>query len=213
MTYASTGLVRGRLLPRDAELPYAHGMQRDPSDRDLMSRYRDGDVRAFEALYGRHKDPLYRYLLRHCREPAAAEDVFQEVWGKIIRARDRYRPTARFTTYLYHVARNCFIDYTRRNGRHARTTDIDPEQQPDGGELPDQLADRRLARERLDAALANLPAEQRDAFLLREEAGLSLEEIAAVTGVKTETAKSRLRYASRKLRMAIDAGTEETEQT
>ena len=205
MTYAHTAAAGSAALCAASRVPYdARGMQSDLSDRALMSRYRDGDVAAFEILYRRHKDPLYRYLLRQCRQRAAAEDVFQEVWSKIIRARNRYRPTARFSTYLYRVAYHCFIDHVRRNRRHAREIDNDPDLHADSGESPEDATERRLARARLDAALGGLPAEQRDAFLLREEAGLSLDEIAAVTGTNRETAKSRVRYATNKLRAAID---------
>lgn len=191
-------------LSRGPGLAYAPGMEHRPEDSALMLRYRDGDVAAFEVLYRRHKDPLFRYLLRLCRQPAAAEDVFQEVWSKIIRSRDNYRPTAKFTTFLYHVAHNCFIDYLRRSKRHADTADIEPDTQPDCAERPEMLVERHLARRRLDTALQALPDEQRDVFLLHEEAGLNLDEIAAVTDCKRETAKSRLRYAVRKLRAAID---------
>ena len=133
-----------------------------------------------------------------------SEDIFQEVWSKIIRARQTYRPTAQFKTFLYRVARNCFIDYLRRNRRHEQTVDLAPEHQPDPGELPDALAERSLARRRLAAALLELPDEQRDVFLLREEGGFSLEQIASITDSKRETVKSRLRYAVNKLRAAID---------
>ena len=92
------------------ELAYAHAMDHIPEDSALMLRYKDGDTAAFETLYRRHNDALYRYLLRLCRHRATAEDVFQDVWGKIIKARARYRPTAKFTTFMYRVAHNCFID-------------------------------------------------------------------------------------------------------
>ena len=192
------------MLPKSPHLAYAAGMEHRPEDSALMLRYRDGDVAAFETLYRRHKDPLFRYLLRLCRQRAAAEDVFQEAWGKIIRSRDDYRPTAKFTTFLYHVAHNCFIDYIRRNKRHGQTTDIEPDSQPDEADCPETLVEKSLARRRLDAALSALPDEQRDVFLLYEEAGLSLEEIATVTDCNRETAKSRLRYAVGKLRAALD---------
>jgi RNA polymerase sigma-70 factor (ECF subfamily) len=185
-------------------LAYAPCMDHTPDDSALMLRYRDGDIGAFETLYGRHKDPVYRYLLRLSGNAHTAEDVFQEVWGKIIRARASYRPTARFTTFLYRVAHNCFIDHLRRNKRHAGCSPLDPEQHPDPGEQPETATERRLARERLEAALAHLPEEQRDAFLLHEEGGLTIDQIAAITDCNRETAKSRLRYAVRKLRAAID---------
>jgi RNA polymerase sigma-70 factor (ECF subfamily) len=175
-----------------------------PEDSALMLRYRDGDVAAFETLYRRHNDALYRYLLRLCRHRDTAEDIFQEVWGKIVKARENYRPTAKFTTFLYRVAHNCFIDHVRRNKRHTMTADVRPDAQADPGDLPETEAERSLARERLDAALRQLPDEQRDVFLLREESGLSLDQIAAITDCNRETAKSRLRYAVNKLRAAID---------
>ena len=197
-------------LSLSASVAYPPRMEHRPADSALMLRYRDGDVAAFEILYRRHNDALFRYLLRLCRQRAAAEDVFQEVWGKIIKARDSYRPAAKFTTFLYHVAYNCFIDYVRRNKRHANTADIEPDSQPGSQEQPDQIVERSLARRRLEAALETLPDEQRDVFLLHEEAGLSLDQIAAVTDCKRATAKSRLRYAVRKLREAIDEPMETT---
>jgi len=200
----------GITLSNSVGVAYAPRMEHKPQDSALMLRYRDGDVSAFELLYRRHNDALYRYLLRLCRNPAAAEDVFQEVWGKIVKTRENYRPTAKFTTFLYHVAYNCFIDYVRRNKRHANTADVEPDSQPDAGEQPDMLTEKSLARRRLEAALETLPEEQRDVFLLHEEAGLSLDQIASITDCKHETAKSRLRYAVRKLRAAIDEPSEKT---
>ena len=186
------------------QLPYAPSMETGPEDSALMLRYAEGDTAAFDTLYRRHNDALYRYLFRLCRHRDSAEDVFQDVWGKIIKSRARYRPTAKFTTFLYRVAHNCFIDNLRRNKRHGNTADIDVETHPDGGDQPEMLVEKSLARTRLEEALKILPDEQRDVFLLREEADLNLDQIAAVTGTNRETAKSRLRYAVKKLRAAID---------
>ena len=191
-------------LSCSARVAYARAMDPAPEDSALMLRYKDGDIAAFETLYRRHNDPLYRYLLRLCRHRDNADDIFQEVWGKIIKAADRYRPTAKFTTFLYKVAHNCFIDHLRRNKRHTHPGNIEPESQADPGDQPDILAERSLARERLEIALQDLPDEQRDVFLLHEEAGLNLDQIATVTGSNRETTKSRLRYAVKKLRSAID---------
>ena len=187
-----------------AKLTYARPMGHIPEDSALMLRYQDGDTAAFETLYRRHNDALYRYLLRLCRHRATAEDIFQDVWGKIIKARASYRPTAKFTTFMYRVAHNCFIDHVRRNKRHANNTEFEPELHADTSEQPDTIAERSLAKERLAAALLELPDEQRDAFLLHEEAGLNIDQIASVTGSNRETAKSRLRYAVNKLRAAIE---------
>jgi RNA polymerase sigma-70 factor (ECF subfamily) len=182
----------------------------DVDDGELMLRYASGDLRAFESLYRRHRSPLYRYLARHTRDPEAANDIFQEVWSRVISSRSRYEPRAKFSTFLYRIAHNCFIDHCRRaSARHDRANvsneEIDIEKV-----LPAPLADRPDARAehaqtlmRYRSALAALPAEQRDTFLLYEESGLTLEEIGTVTGVSMETAKSRLRYALSKLRTAL----------
>lgn len=193
-----------KTLCRSGELTYAPTMGHTPDDSALMLRYQDGDVSAFETLYRRHNDPLYRYLLRLCGHRDTAEDIFQDAWGKIVKARASYRPTAKFTTFLYRVAHNCFIDHVRRNKRHANNSELEPELHCHPGEQPETSAERSLARERLSRALLDLPDEQRDTFLLREEAGLNLDQIAFVSGCNRETAKSRLRYAMNKLRAAID---------
>jgi len=203
-------LRRAPLFSR-AGVAYAQQMESKPADSALMLRYCDGDVAAFEELYGRHKDSIYRYLLRLSQDRAMAEDVFQEVWGKIIKARESYRRTAKFTTFLYRVAHNCFIDHVRRNKRHSGNIEFDAELHADSGDSPEMLTERALARQRLETALANLPEEQRDTFLLHEEAGLALDQIAAVTGSNREACKSRLRYAVAKLRAAIDEPGENNE--
>ena len=177
-------------------------------DGELMLRYRSGDLAAFEMLYARHKGPLYRYLLRQVRDPAAANDLFQDVWSRVIAARTRYEARAKFATFLYHIAHHCTIDHHRRR----RTASIiaaqgdacgQTELQSPEYERPDRIAEYGEQQSALLAALAALPAEQREAFLLREEGGLGVEEIARVMSVGVETAKSRLRYAVRKLRRSL----------
>lgn len=198
-------LPAGLRLSCATAVSYAALMDHRVDDSALMLRYRDGDIEAFEALYRRHNDSLYRYLLRLCRHRDTAEDIFQDVWGNIIKSRERYRPTAKFTTFLYRVAHNCFIDHLRRNRRHEGRVDIDVDTQMHDGVDAAAETERSLARRRLESALADLPEEQRDVFLLHEEAHLSLDDIAHVTGVNRETAKSRLRYAVNKLKAAIAA--------
>ena len=168
-----------------------------------MLRYRDGDVAAFETLYRRHKDPLYRYLVRLSSSRDTAEDVLQEVWGKIIKSRRSYRPTAKFSTFLYRVAHNCFIDYVLRNQRHTHAGTGDPDSHASPDDAPEMLVDKDIARKRMHQAVMALPDEQRDVFLLYEEAGLTIDAIAKVTGVNHETTKSRLRYAVSKLKRQL----------
>ncbi len=177
-------------------------------DGELMLRYARGDLRAFETLYQRHRGGLYRYLSRHTRNQEAANDLFQEVWSKVIASRERYEPRAKFQTFLYRIAHNCFVDYCRRATARAEISGDGQEDwqsslpAPDE-ERPDARAEQAQAMARYKTALAQLPAEQREVFLLYEESGLSLEEIAVITAVGPETAKSRLRYAVGKLRGAL----------
>jgi RNA polymerase sigma-70 factor (ECF subfamily) len=187
-------------------MKYALPMGTDLNDTALMLRYQDGDMVAFEELYGRHRGPLFRFLLRQIGNQQFAEDVFQEVWGRIIRNRAGYRPTAKFTTYIYHVARNCSVDHYRRMDKQRgfiSASDAGATEPVASTGNPVAEAATRDTRHALTAALSELPAEQREAFLLREESGLSLEEIATATGVGRETVKSRLRYALGKLRQCL----------
>jgi RNA polymerase sigma factor (sigma-70 family) len=183
----------------------------ESSDEELMLLYRDGEAGAFDALYARHKGGVYSYLLRQCRDAAAADELFQDVWMNLVRARSGYTVQAKFTTYLYHLAHNRLIDHYRKNG-HAVMVSLDEEEGeaalevPDGRERPvDEALDSRRQAARLLELVAALPEVQREAFLLQQESGMSVEEIAQATGVNRETAKSRLRYAMAKLRQGLRA--------
>ncbi|GMQ95791.1 MAG: RNA polymerase sigma factor [Gammaproteobacteria bacterium] len=172
-----------------------------------MLEYRDGNGDAFEVLYARHKGPLFRYCLRHCRERSTAEETFQDVWMRVIGARERYQPRAKFTTWLYRIAHNRVIDRYRSDnpGRLESLQDDESAVQPAADPLdePERRVSSGQQAVRLQVLLAGLPAEQRDVFLLHEEAGLGLDAIAEVSGVGRETVKSRLRYALSKLRTAL----------
>lgn len=188
------------------------GEDAPPSDEALMLAYRSGSAHAFETLYGRHRGGLFRFLLRQCGSATVAEELFQDVWLSVVRARETYVAQARFATYLYRIAHNRLIDHFRRSAHRPsvageRTEDeqgpvdeiaADPREQPDA----QFLARSRI--QRFHAVLAALPVEQREAFVMREEGGLTVEEIAAATGVNVETAKSRIRYAVAKLRRGLE---------
>ena len=182
----------------------------DASDEDLMLAYTAGDAAAFDALYARHKGGVYRYLLRQCRDAGIAEQLFQDVWMNLIRVRASYQPSAKFTTWLYTLAHNRLIDHHRAAGRVTLVSADDESHADVVAALPasrrSEPESRALNRElgaRLKDAVAALPPAQRDVFLLQQEGGLTLEEIAALTGVGAETVKSRLRYAMNKLRAEL----------
>lgn len=180
-------------------------MQAELTDEELMLAYGAGEVNAFELLYSRHRGPLFRFMLRQVREHGTAEELYQDVWQRVIAARERYRPEARFSTWLYQIAHNRLTDHWRA----LQHRPLAPENGNDRAERePDpQTPERRLSafeeRRRLQLALEQLPADQREVVLLRLEQELSLEEIGRITGVGRETVKSRLRYALDKLRMRL----------
>jgi RNA polymerase sigma-70 factor (ECF subfamily) len=178
----------------------------DSSDEALMLGYRNGDVGAFDELYRRHKGGLYRYLLRQCRDPTAAADMFQDIWMNLVRARTSYEATARFATYLYRLAHNRLVDHYRKSKREVLVA-IEDEENAEPAvashEQPHSRYERKQWAARLLAVLDALPEAQREAFVLQHESGMSVEEIATATGVTRETAKSRLRYALAKLRLGM----------
>ena len=170
-------------------------------DEELMLAYGGGDAAAFEILYRRHRTGLFRFVLRSVKTRAIAEELYQEVWIRAIEARARYAPKARFITWLYTIAHNLLVDHWRRTGLQLVALDEEVSSNtPD----PARQLEGRQALQRFAAALEALPAAQREAFLLHEEGGLTVAEIASATGTNEEAAKSRLRYAMAKLKAATD---------
>jgi RNA polymerase sigma-70 factor (ECF subfamily) len=174
-------------------------------DEQLMLAYRRGEAGAFEALYARHKGPLYRFVLRSVKERALAEELYQEIWMRVIESRGRYAVQAKFTTWLYTIAHHRLADHWRKRGLQL----VDAQGADAVGHRsfePEPRAEGRQDLQRLAAGLAALPELQRETFLLHEEAGMTLAEIALATGATQEAAKSRLRYALARLREALGDG-------
>ncbi|QDQ27398.1 RNA polymerase sigma factor [Chitinimonas arctica] len=179
-------------------------------DTVLMLAYAQGDAAAFEQLYLRHKQGLYGFIQRQSPRTAWVDDLFQDSWLAVVKARADYSPTAAFRTWLYGIARNKLIDRIRLHepallGDFVSEEAGDPYERfaaPARSDPARILLDKRTGMA-LDAALRGLPAVQREVFLLREQAEMSLEDIASLVGVPMETAKSRLRYAMAKLKLAL----------
>ena len=183
------------------------------TDEDCMARYRDGDERSFRVLYLRYRDKLYRYTLRLATHPQEAEEVFQDVWLAVVRGKAGYAPGASFAAWLFAIAHRRAADRWRTLGRHAPDgmhavvgveADAVHETAFTGGLSPEGHAHNDALGDALQRAVRALPLPQREAFLMKAEGGLGLEDIALATGVPRETVKSRLRYAQQRLREALE---------
>lgn len=179
-------------------------------DEQLMIQYREGDLHAFEELYNRHRLGLYRFVAWRSPRADWVDEIVQDSWANLHHARSRYQPDASFRTYLYQIARNRLLDLLRQqhhllaadmgtgtDGRDAFDALADAAQDV---VTPDAALDQKQRHDSLHSALAALPGEQKEAVVLQQFSGMSLEEIAAVVAAPVETVKSRLRYAMRKLR-------------
>jgi len=187
----------------------------EDSDESLMLRFAAGDIGAFDALYARHELGVWRYVFRSVRVQAVADDLLQDVWFAVARSASTYTVSARFKTWLFTMAHNRLVDHFRSARHHVSIDGRDADgEDGEGPGIADTLAAdsgfgplRRLESSEqaaaLIAAVECLPREQREAFLLQAEAGLSVDEIATATGVSFETAKSRLRYARNSLRQQL----------
>ena len=178
-------------------------LHKTDKDAQLMLAYVRGDAAAFEALYRQYKDQLYRYFLRQCGSRAQSEELYQDVWLRVINARESYQPKAKFSTWLYRIAHNVLVDYWRKPQLEMDELEVDDIPQQAVNE-PTLILGGQEKIQAYRAQLQALPEEQREVFILKEETGLSLAEIAQTTGDSFETVKSRLRYAVKKLKQALD---------
>ena len=189
-------------------------MGQERTDEELLAAYQQGDPGAFEALLRRHRAPLFTFLLRMLGDRERAEDLAQETFLRIVKGAQAWEHRARFQTWLFTIARNLCVDQSRRD-RFRRTDSLDAEG-PDGEQAmvdavpgreidPVRGAESARLRPVLQRALLSLPAEQREVFVLREQAGVPFREIAAILGVNENTVKSRMRYALEGLRKALAA--------
>jgi RNA polymerase sigma-70 factor (ECF subfamily) len=190
-------------------------MLQDQTDEDLMTAYQGGEVRAFEVLLARHRKPVFNYILRFIGDRETAEDLLQEAFLRVIKGVDAYKRQAKFTTWLYTIARNLCVDQTRRR-KHRRHASLDApmDASEDAGTLLEVLpgsemaSDRKTVNKQLYArmqhAIAELSEEQREVFLMREFLDMPFKQIGEVVGVPENTVKSRMRYALEKLRLELD---------
>ncbi len=182
---------------------------KETSDENLMLLYQQGEQAAFETLYRRYKDVLYRDFLKHCSDRSQSEELYQEVWIKLINSAARYKPKAKFKTYLFTIAHNTLVDFYRK-AKPSQTIEFEETEiteeftnNPTPLAMPEDEFTLKQKTNLFIQTLEALPADQKEAAILHFEQEMSVQEIAEITQVKTETAKSRLRYAKKKLKAAI----------
>ncbi|MCI0414245.1 RNA polymerase sigma factor [bacterium] len=185
-------------------------MNEPASDEVLMLRYKDGDLSAFEVIIEKHQQPLFSFVYRFCNDYHQAQDLVQDVFLRLVKMAKNYEPKAKFTTYLYTIAHNVCIDYLRRKKKRQSVSLSDPIDAENGMTLEETMKDGRANPQRdfqqksfeqaLHQAVEDLPPEQREVFLLREQQNLAFDEIARIVGCLPSTAKSRMRYALQSIR-------------
>jgi len=181
-----------------------------------MMRYQGGDRAAFASLVRRHKTPIYNFILRQIRTASVAEDLTQDVFVRVVQSAADFRHSARFSTWIYTIARNISIDQLRKQSlRRHPSLDQPSGAEDDGPTLGERTADphprgvvdRTAIGNELGAsiqhAVEELPEDQREVFLLREVGNVPFKDIATMLGVPENTVKSRMRYALERLQRAL----------
>ena len=205
---------RGGAGPHDrscAQAAGADGGRRldDMADEDLMLSAGRGRVEAFEALVGRHEAALVRYFFRCTWDRARAEDLAQEVFVKLFTHSRGYEPTAKFTTYMYRVAHNLWVDDCRRRKHERGQVSLDAEDKEgtslrevvsSGADGPRDSARKEEVVDAVISAVESLSEEHKAVFDLAEVEGLKYAEVAGILGIPEGTVKSRMHAAVRRLR-------------
>ncbi len=192
------------------------GDRSDVSDEVLMMQFQGGDRDAFASLVSRHKTPIFNFILRQVRSRTTAEDLTQDVFVRVVKSAATFKHEARFTTWVYSIARNLCIDHLRKMSlRRHPSLDQASGKDEDGPTLGERIANKHPSTaadrsamstdigERIVKAVEALPPEQREVFLLRQTAKVPFKEIAKMTGVPENTVKSRMRYALERLQEAL----------
>ena len=182
----------------------------DEQARSLLKAYRRGETEALGRLVELYRKPLHAFIYRMVGSVHDTEEIFQEVWFRAIRNLDRYEDQ-RLLSWLFRIAHNLVIDRSRR----ARPTVDLSSGAEEGRALEDRLASPKLGPEqeaagrelggRIAEAVARLPEEQREVFLLRTEGDVPFKDIAKLQGTSINTALARMHYAVRKLRSELQA--------
>ena len=184
-------------------------------DQQLMLAYARGNAGAFDTLYARHKQAVFRFFIRQNLSHAVAEELCHDAWLKLIKNRVSYQATAQFNTFLFTIVRRLAIDYSQKKSNYLETLKADIEVENNDKSPPASFDNRvptnhtensvtnHTLAEALKQQIAALPIAQREVFLLKQEAGFSIEDIAKITFQNKEKVKSCWRYALQKMRKGL----------
>jgi len=177
------------------------------SDVDLMLGLKSGDEDYLEPLLRRHRHAVTNFIFRQVRNSAVAEELAQDVFFSVYRARDRYEPSANFTTWLYKIARNRSMNWIRDNRHNRFSCQLDQValRKPATSATPEQQLLRHATRQRVRAAVEALPERQRSAVLLHKFGGMEYVEIAKDFDCSLTAVKALLNRAYASLRKSLNA--------
>ncbi len=173
-------------------------MDTSTTDESLMLAYAKGDILSFEVLYLKHKDALYRYVVRQVSDQELAHDLYQECWSRIIKSASSYSQDAKWTTWAYRIAHNLVIDHYRIF--KSLDTEVETES---SAHSPERLHDQNVLSRQLKHCMERLPSVQLETFILSQETDLTIKMIADVVDASHEAVKTRLRYARRALQECL----------
>jgi RNA polymerase sigma-70 factor (ECF subfamily) len=178
---------------------------RNLTDAQLVEKYKDGDTHALSVLISRYKDQLYTALVLLVKDKELAEDIFQDVFVRVINSlkNNRYRHEGFFFAWIIRIAHNLYLDHLRKAKRRPAISSFDSMDNLDGVDDPSEKDTRLLEENRLQKireVIWRLPPDQQEIIILRHYAGLSFKEIASVMQISINTALGRMRYALTNLR-------------
>jgi len=183
----------------------ANDVDQSITDEALMLSYAKGDTGAFDVLYHRHKVAVHRFFLRQHISLAVAEELCHDTWLKVINARKTYEVSALFRTYLFTIARRVLIDFSQKksttNEQYFNEV-VEPEIEVDD---KSQTVSNHQLKQALKNEISKLTFEQKQVFLLKQDAGFTIEQIAKITEQHKEKVKSNWRYALQKMREGLSA--------
>ncbi len=177
------------------------------NDEQLMLLFANNDInqgqRAFECLYYRHKGPLYRFIKKSCNHEQQCDELFQDLWLRIIKNKAQFDPKHPFTTWAYTIANRLLIDWFRKQGKELFQSE-DEEHATNESTYPESELDRKRMAKHLQQAISTLPDAQRLTFVMKHESGMSLSQMAEATAQPLERIKSQYRYAVNRLKKAME---------